>query len=217
MRLLPLAAVALALLLAAGCEHNGAPPGQPTTDAVARARPVQAPEARAAVAVQAQLARPVADSLAPNSAVGAAQLSAVERSFVNDSSAVGLYEVAGGELAAIKASQPQVRAFGAVLASQHRAAQAELQALASARGITLPEQLAPDQRSKLERLARLSGAAFEREFIQVVGIADHEAAIARFSAAAREARDPQLLAWIDRTLPALQRNLLHAQQLALAR
>jgi len=47
----------------------------------------------------------------------------------------------------------------------------------------------------------------------VVGIADHEAAVARFTAAGRDVRDPSLKAWIDKTLPALQAHLQEARQL----
>lgn len=142
-----------------------------------------------------------------------AQLNAAERSFITEAAGTGLYEVEGGQMAATKATQPALRAFAGQLVTQHRAAYAELQTLATANGITLPTRAEADWRGKLDRLARLSGVAFDREFVQTLGIADHEAAIAKFTAAGREARDPLLRAWIEKTLPSLQRQLQDARQL----
>jgi putative membrane protein len=154
----------------------------------------------------------VADQAAKPS-VPAAPLSAVERNFIHEAAATGLYEVEGGQMAAGRASQPAVRAFGTMLVMQHRAAHGELQSVARASGITLPINVEADKRSKLDRLAQLSGPAFDREFVRVVGIADHEVAVARFTAAGRDVRDPSLRAWIEKTLPTLQRHLQEARQL----
>jgi putative membrane protein len=213
-----LAACLAALALVAGCEPTGTPPkpkaGDVTPNATERSAGTSpAPTFDPAVQADARALRWTADATRPAPASPASPLSAAERGFINEAAGTGLYEVEGGQMAAARGSQPAVRAFGTMLVTQHRAAHGELQTVARANGITLPINVEADKRSKLDRLARLTGPAFDREFVQVVGIADHEAAVARFTAAGREARDPALRAWIDKTLATLQRHLQEARQL----
>jgi putative membrane protein len=63
-------------------------------------------------------------------------------------------------------------------------------------------------------LAQLSGPEFDREFVRTVGIADHQATIVKFDAAGHQTSDPQLRAWIQKMLPALQHHLQEAQLLS---
>jgi putative membrane protein len=144
-------------------------------------------------------------------------LTVTERSFINEAAGASLYEVAGGQLAATKAVDPSVRAFGSMLVNQYRAAQGELQVVASAHGVVLPADVEPPERAKLDRLSQLSGPAFDREFMQTIGLSDHQATINKFNAAKRDVRDAQLRAWIEKTLPDLQRHLQQAQQLSATR
>ena len=208
------------LALAAGCEPTGTPPKPKAGDVAPKAAErASGPTSLApgfddgAVRADARALRWVADTVKPGPVSPTGPLSAAERSFINEAAGIGLYEVEGGQMAAAKGTQPAVRAFGTMLVAQHRAAYGELQAVARANGITLPINVEADKRSKLDRLAQLSGAAFDREFVQTVGITDHEAAVARFTAVGRDVRDPSLKAWIDKTLPALQAHLQEARQL----
>jgi len=206
------------LALAAGCEPTGTPPkpkaGEVAPKAAERVSGTsQAPTVDGAVRADARALRWVADPVKPGPVGATIPLSAAERSFINEAAGIGLYEVEGGQMAAAKGTQPAVRAFGTMLVAQHRASYGELQVVARANGITLPINVEADKRSKLDRLAQLTGAAFDREFVQTVGIADHEAAVARFTAVGRDVRDPSLKAWIDKTLPAMQAHLQEARQL----
>ena len=206
------------LALVAGCDPTGKPPKPKAGDvgpkAAERASGTsQAPGLDGAVGGDARALRRVADTVKPGPVSPTGPLSAAERSFINEAAGIGLYEIEGGQMAAAKGTQPAVRAFGTMLVAQHRAAYGELQAVARANGITLPINVEADKRSKLDRLAQLTGTAFDREFVRVVGIADHEAAVARFTAVGRDARDPSLKAWIDKELPALQAHLQEARQL----
>ena len=146
-----------------------------------------------------------------------AALSAGDRAFVAAAAGASLYEVEGGRLAATKAASPAVRAFGSMLATQHQVANTELQSLANSRGVALPPRVPDEQRGKLERLSALNGSEFDRAFVQTVGVEDHQAAIERFASAARDAEDPQLRQWIEKTLPALQHHLQEAKELVAAR
>lgn len=216
-----------ALALTAGCDPTGAPPKPKASEMAPKAGEAapkaatgasttsQAPRRDGSVPVAAAAVHWIADAPKAATAAPAATLSPAERAFVIEAADTGLYEVSGGQMAAAKGTQPAVRAFGTMLVTQHRVAYGELQAVANANGITLPINVEADRRAKLDRLAQLTGVAFDREFVQTVGIADHEAAIARFTTAARDVRNTGLKAWIDKTLPALQRHLQEARQLPL--
>lgn len=202
-------AVATGLWLAvAGCDPRAAPTPEPKA-APGATQPTVLTDA---VAVDVATVRPVADTALPETA-----WSMTERGFVNEAASAGLYEVAGAQMAAAKASAPDVRAYGKLLVERQRAAQDELLRLAGAHGLVLPNDLETAERAKLDRLARLDGPAFDREFVQTVGVNDRQATIARFSAARRNVRDPELVAWIDKALPELQRQLQQAQTLVASR
>lgn len=195
---------AVALLGAAACDPQRVPSSEP------KAAP--AGGGAATVVVDIGAVWPVADPGVPETA-----WSMTERGFANEAASAGLYELAGGQMAAAKASAPDVRAYGNLLAERQRATHGELQRLASAHGLVLPADVETTERLKLDRLARLSGPAFDREFVQTVGVNDRQTTIARFAAARRSVRDPQLVAWIDKTLPDLQRQLQQAQTLVASR
>jgi putative membrane protein len=74
-------------------------------------------------------------------------------------------------------------------------------------------------RGKYARLGRLASATddeFDRMYIGLVGIEDHQADIALFERASREASDPELRAWAGKTLPTLRSHLEAARSLSVA-
>lgn len=139
-----------------------------------------------------------------------------DREFIEDAANSGLYEVQAAQLAAVKASDPQVKSYAAMLVDHHTNANNQLVQLANARKVVLP--VAPPRRMRLaiEQLGKKEGAAFDREFVQDVGVKAHERDIKRFEKAAKDVRDPQLKAFAERTLPLLREHLAQAQRLAKA-
>lgn len=134
--------------------------------------------------------------------------------FMTQAAAGGLYEVRAGELANRKASSSDVQAFGSMLVREHSAANDELAAYAKSRNVTLPKTVPPEKQKVLDELGKLSGADFDRQFIQTVGLKDHQEDIALFEASSKSASDPALKAWIDKTLPHLRAHLSTAQRLS---
>lgn len=140
---------------------------------------------------------------------------AVERDFVTKVAAKGMYEVEVSRLAAERAQSPQVRAYAQAMVREHAQANNELVALMSARGVAPPRGLSAEKANKLHKLAALPPSeAFDNGYIRVVGVEDHQAAIAQFEKARREVKDRELRAWIDRTLVTLRSHLASARQIA---
>lgn len=143
-----------------------------------------------------------------------ASVSANDRKFMTEAAGDGMYEVAVGKLAAEKASNPAVRKFGQTIVSDHTKANNELKQLATSKGVTLPTELPSDKKAKLDKLSKASGADFDKQFVQTVGLQDHMADIKKFQTAAKDSQDPQVKAFAQKTLPTLQQHHSAAEKLA---
>jgi putative membrane protein len=142
------------------------------------------------------------------------QVSRRDRKFIQEAAESGLYEVQSAQLAAVKATDPQVKSYAAMLVDHHTHANNQLVQLANARKVVLP--VAPPRRMRLaiEQMGKKDGAAFDREFVEDVGVKAHERDIKRFEKAAKDVQDSQLKAFAERTLPLLREHLAQAQRLA---
>ena len=142
------------------------------------------------------------------------RLGPTDTSFLMRAAEGGLYEVAAGKLAASRGHLEQVRAFGVMLVADHSAISTRLTALARDHGVTVPGEIPAKQEVILERLLKLSGTEFDRQFIQTVGIDNHQEAIALFQKAAASVQSEAVRAFAQESLPTLQAHLAAAEQLA---
>ena len=159
-------------------------------------------------------AAPASSMAAPmkGSAMKPGRMSGADRAFMLKAASGGLYEVEVSKLAAGKAESADVKKYASMLVDDHTKANAELTALAEARGVKLPAQPPADKRERLTRMGTMSGAAFDQAYVKQVGIGDHKADIALFEKAGRTGKDPEIKAWIDGRLPTLREHLAAAQK-----
>lgn len=143
----------------------------------------------------------------------ASNLGLADQNFVTSAAAAGVYEVTIARTALQKATDVQVRAFADMLVQHHTAANDQLKVLAAKKGLTVPAEVPAGKRPTLERLSMAQGPQFDRQFVETVGIADHKDDISMFERAAKEARDPEIKAFAERTLPTLKAHLAAAQKL----
>ena len=141
---------------------------------------------------------------------------AAERTFMMKAAGSGLYEVEVSKLAADKAESADVKKYAAMLVADHTKANAELMALADARGVKLPTQPPSNKLQVITRLSTMSGAAFDQAYIKQVGIADHRADIALFEKGSKGARDAEVKSWAGDKLPTLREHFAAAQQMNVA-
>ena len=151
----------------------------------------------------------------PALAVVADRLTAADRDFLVKAAAKGMYELEVSRLAVDRATAAGVRSFAQMMVRERTQANQELIALMSAKGVAPPRGLAADKATKLHRLAALRPSpAFDNGYVRVVGIEDHRTDIAVFERARRQTRDPDLQAWIDKSLFSMRNHLAAAQSLA---
>ena len=124
-----------------------------------------------------------------------------------------MFEVEIGQLAAAKASDPNVKSFAGMLVDQHTAANNELVKIANAKGVELPAAPKRSLRRDVEKLGKKNGEEFDRDFVRNVGIKAHEKDIKTFQKASKDVKDADLKAFIDKTLPVLQQHLAAAEKL----
>ena len=146
----------------------------------------------------------------PVSYVAAQSTTNLDAQFVQQAASGGLAEVELGRLALQKATNPDVKQFGQRMVNDHGAANAELTTMCQSKGVTLPTEPEAKYRATHDRLASLSGPAFDREYMADM-VTDHQQAVSDFQREAQSGQDPQIRAWAAKTLPVLQDHLRMAQ------
>jgi putative membrane protein len=129
-----------------------------------------------------------------------------DRRFLEKAAELGHAELSASKLAATKASRPEVRDFAKQMVEDHTKAHQELQALASRKGVTLPAGPDGGHEKDLKKLEDLSGARFDREYMAGAGIKDHDRSVDLFRDTQKDTKDPDIKAFIDKTLPVLQKH-----------
>jgi putative membrane protein len=125
----------------------------------------------------------------------------------------GMAEVELGKLAEQRGSIDAVKDFGRRMAADHGKASEELTQLARQKGLTLPTKLDSKHQSLYDRLAKLSGAEFDRACITEM-VKDHRKDAAEFKKLADQGRDAELKAWARKTLPTIEDHLQTVENLS---
>jgi predicted outer membrane protein len=160
--------------------------------------------------------RPRPAMFAPAAAVNAKRMTAEqrdERRFLKDAAASSRFEAEASRMALGKSNDPGVRSFAATLINYHASASNELLHMLHGRGMAAP-MLANQQRKVLNRLARLHGSKFDREFLKEVALKNQQEDVQAYEKASFFAREPRLKGWIDRALPTLRYHLTTAERIA---
>lgn len=144
----------------------------------------------------------------------ASRLQRADKSFLDDAAHNGHAEVKSSQLALTKAQNPKVRAFAQQMVDDHTKANQELAALAASKNVRVPEGPSLMQEAKLKLLNGADGADFDKRYMETMGLQAHRDTIALFEKGARDARDPEVKAFAQKTLPKLKHHLEMAQPLA---
>jgi putative membrane protein len=136
---------------------------------------------------------------------GEAKLERSERKFIEETAAHGMAEVELGKLAQQKGSSDQVKQFGERMVKDHTKANDELKQIAAAKGVELPTEMEREHRREIEKLSKLSGEEFDREYMKAM-VDDHEKDVKKFEKMAEDAKDPQVKEFASSTLPVLKQH-----------
>jgi len=134
-----------------------------------------------------------------------------DQEFMNKAAQGGMAEVMLGQTASTKGTSPDVKNFGNRMVSDHGKANDELKQLAQTKGVTLPADIDDESKKMADKLSKLSGKDFDKEYISGM-VEDHEKDVKEFEKASKDAKDPDLKAWATKTLPTLQDHLKMAKE-----
>jgi putative membrane protein len=139
-------------------------------------------------------------------------LSAQDRDFAMKAAQGGMTEVEMGNLAQQRGASEQMKEYGRKLVQDHTRMNNDLKDIAGKENITLPTDISADQRRTIDRLSKLSGTQFDREFAKE-SVKDHRADIDEFRKEATSGDDQSLKNFASSNIPTLQDHLNMAESL----
>jgi putative membrane protein len=135
-----------------------------------------------------------------------------DEGFVLKASEGGMAEVMAGKLAAKRASDAEVKEFAEKMVKDHSKANKELASLAGKKGFKVAKEVGEKHKAMAEKLAKLSGAAFDREYMAGM-VKDHEMTVALFEKQGKSGKDEDLKDWAEKTLPTIKEHLKMAKEI----
>ncbi|MDB5543748.1 MAG: outer membrane protein [Hyphomicrobiales bacterium] len=123
-----------------------------------------------------------------------------------------LAEIEMGKLAQDKAQSQELKDFGTMLVKDHTDSNTKAMDLAKQINITAPTQPSKKQVQDHDRLAKLNGAQFDREFTLHM-VSDHKEDIADFTKQSKMKAGDPTVSFASETLPVLQKHLQTAESL----
>ena len=144
-----------------------------------------------------------------------AQLDALRQDsrFIFDAASSNLMEVRLGQLAQSKATNQAVKQFGQQMVTDHTNLQNQLTATISQNGGQFKPGMTDDHQKEVDRLDKLSGAEFDRQYMTAM-VQHHQRDVATFQSQSQSARSNEARQIIAAGLPVLQRHLTMANQIA---
>ena len=140
-----------------------------------------------------------------------AALSKHDTKFVQEAAEGGLAEVELGKLAQGKAIHAEVQDFAKTMVDDHSNANAELKTLAQQNGIAMPTALNRKHQRLMDRLQKLQGGDFDREYMEHM-VRDHKHDVKAFRKEAKAKEDSPVKVFAQNTLPTLEGHLMAAEK-----
>jgi len=149
-------------------------------------------------------------STAADRATNPAPLNSTDRDFAMKAAQGGMAEVELGNLAQQRGASEQIKEFGKRLVDDHTKLNNDLKDIAAKQGISLPTDLGPNQRQAVDKMAKLSGAQFDREFWSHA-VKDHREDISELRNEADKGENPALKDFAASSISKLEDHLRMAQ------
>jgi len=155
----------------------------------------------------------VNSNMATSSPARSLALTSGDREFLKEAAAGGIAEVEMGRLASQKAQNADVKRFGERMVTDHSKENAELKQVAASKDVTVPAEPNAEQKEEMDKLSKLSGAAFDREYMRMM-VEDHDKDVKAFQDQANGTGDADVKSFASKTLPTLQEHQKMAHDIA---
>jgi len=158
-----------------------------------------------------------AEKPATAGAAASVAISKGDQKIVTDMAQASMAGIETAKLAQTKSQNLQVKAFAQQMIDDHTKALAEVQQLAASKGVAMPAEVDKQHKAMTDKLAALSGDAFDKAYIAQGGVGEHKKMHAMLASAGKKARDPDVKALAARIAPVIDQHLKAAQQMASAK
>jgi putative membrane protein len=136
-----------------------------------------------------------------------------DQKFVDMAAQTDMLEAHLGQMAADQAASQEVKDYANMLVTDHTGDYQQLTALAAKDGLNIPKGLDAAHDKMTAPFEKLKGAAFDSRYIHEM-TAGHTEAIGVYTRESADAQNADLKAYASATLPALQKHLDGAKDLA---
>ena len=143
----------------------------------------------------------------------AASLSKVDKQFMITAAKTDMTEAHEGQMAENQALRTDIKDFAKTLVKDHTKSYQRLTKLAAETGVSIPNGIDGAKDPTIQRLGRLKGDRFEREFARDE-IAAHRQAIAIFKREASHGQNAEVKAYATEMIPVLEKHLHLAEDMA---
>jgi putative membrane protein len=135
-----------------------------------------------------------------------------DTTFATKAAQGGLAEVELGKLARDKAQSDDVKQFGQKMVDDHSKANDDLKQIAQKNNMTLPTDVSAKDRANIDRLSKLSGAAFDKAYMRDM-VADHTKDSAEFHTEANSGSNSELKDFAGKYAPTIDEHLKMAKDI----
>jgi putative membrane protein len=135
------------------------------------------------------------------------------KGFLPTAISAGIAEVKLGELAEKQSSNDDVKDFARTMIKDHTALNEKLMNLAKDAKLGVVQGLEKDQRMTMERLSKLRGGEFDRDYMKSM-VEDHKKAVALFENEAKTTTNETCKSVCESALPTIREHLKKAQALS---
>lgn len=157
------------------------------------------------------LAQSLGEKTGVNSALGVAPSTA---DFVKEVAISDMFEIESSKLAASKSTNAEIKKFAQEMIAAHTKTTEQLKSIASTEGFVgeLPKEMDQKHAKMVGELKGLSGAKFDRKYVELQ-VAAHKEAASLFDSYASQGKNAKLKQFAADTAPVIKTHLDHAQML----
>lgn len=160
-------------------------------------------------AANAQTSNGTAQTAAPSAQTG--KLNTADQRFMTEAIQGDRSEIKMGELAQQRGQSDAAKQFGRMLQQDHSQHLDKAKTLAQQSGMVPPSEPDAMQKAMYDRLSKLSGSQFDRQFAQAM-VSDHKEDLTKYK---KEARSKGPVGdFAQQTIPTLEKHLKTAEDLA---
>ncbi len=138
--------------------------------------------------------------------MGDAQSKQMDKRFLGQVTQASLLNIEMGKLAQDKASSDAVKEFGKKMITDHQRGLAIFKKVADRDGVTVDSQLDSKHKERLDKLAKLSGAEFDRAYIKDQ-LKAHQRMVSYYQSEADNSTESIASKMANNMLPAVQKHL----------